>query len=306
MESRININVERDEKYSVLKESFHNAPYKLTHYGAPRAQAHLEMIIMSASPGIMDGDRLTINVDMKAGAHMKLHTQSFNKVHPAKTGSFQDTFVNLNENCILHYVPHPITPFKGSIFKAENKIEMEASSTLIWGDILAAGRIYMNEAFLFNKVHMRTTLFRDNKLIFTDNQCLKSAEQPVSDMLFFEGYTHQATFIYSSPYAAGMKQEMDEILAGEYEDISFGFTDAGEDTILLRALGDNGELLYNFLSMLGQMCWEYTQHRQASIVAEENTQNKADEESEVIDETLSSTKKKSVVARKRQKRSNAA
>ncbi|PVH26606.1 urease accessory protein UreD [Sphingobacterium corticibacter] len=306
MESRININVERENQFSVLKESFHNAPYKLTHYGAPRAQPHLEMIIMSASPGIMDGDRLTINVNVKREAHMKLYTQSFNKLHPMKNGAFQDTIINLNENSVLHYIPHPVTPFKDSIFKAENSIHMDASSTLIWGDILGAGRIYMNEAFLFNKVHMRTSLYRNKQLIFTDNQCLKTADQPVRDMLFFEGYTHQATFIYSSPFATGMKAEMDEILAGEYEDISFGFTDAGENTILLRALGNDGELLYSFLSMLGQMCWEYTQHQQSLLLPEVVLENSKQEE-ERVEEALPARKKKTVTAAaKKQKRSTAA
>lgn len=262
MESRININVEREENYSVLKESFHNAPYKLTHYGAPRAQKHLEMIIMSASPGIMDGDHLTINVHVKQQAQMKLFTQSFNKLHPMKSGAFQDTNVQLEENSILHYIPHPVTPFKDSIFKAQNTIQMNESSTLIWGDILSSGRIFMNESFLFNKLHTKTTLYRNGQLIFTDNQVLRTVDQPVSELLFFEGYTHQATFIYSGPYAEGMKAELDEILSGEYEDITFGFTNCGEQTILLRALGHDGELLYSFLTMLGQMCWEFTMHKQ--------------------------------------------
>ncbi|WP_166333536.1 urease accessory protein UreD [Sphingobacterium chungjuense] len=306
MESRININVERENQYSVLKESFHNAPYKLTHYGAPRAQAHLEMIIMSASPGILDGDRLTININVKPEAHMKLYTQSFNKLHSMKNGAFQDTIVNLKENSILHYIPHPVTPFKDSIFKAENTINMDTSATLIWGDILGAGRIYMNEAFLFNKVHMRTRLYRNNQLIFTDNQCLKTADQPVRDMLFFEGYTHQATFIYCSPFATGMKAEMDEILAGEYEDISFGFTDAGENTVLLRALGNDGELLYSFLSMLGQMCWEYTQHQQSLLFSVEDQQTKEDAEAELVQEAFATKKKKTMSAAKKRKRSTAA
>ena len=150
---------------------------------------------MSASPGIMDGDRLTIQVNVKPQAQMKLFTQSFNKLHPMKNGAFQDTIVNLKENSILHYIPHPVTPFKDSIFKAENSIHMDTSSTLIWGDILDAGRIYMNEAFLFNKVNMRTRVYRNNKLIITDQQCWKTAVQPVRHMLVFEGNTHQVTFI---------------------------------------------------------------------------------------------------------------
>ncbi len=265
MESTIKINAEREGTYTVLKESFHNAPYKLTHYGAPRAQAHLEMIIMSASPGIMDGDVLTIDVHVKEQAELKLFTQSFNKLHPMQNGAYQHSHMKLLDGSMLHYVPHPVTPFKDAIFHASNRIDMAANATLIWGDIISAGRIYMQEAFLFQKVHSKTQIFRDGRLVLTDNQCLMPKEQPVQELLFFESYTHQATFIYASPWAKKMKAEWDEILAGEYEDIAFGFTYAADDTLLLRALGNDGELLYSFLNMLGQMCWEFTRHEQALL-----------------------------------------
>lgn len=267
MESSIKINVEREGIHSVLKESFHNAPYKLTHYGAPRAQEHLEMIIMSASPGIMDEDHLDIQVHVKKHADFKLFTQSFNKLHPMQKGASQDTKVKLEEDTIFQYVPHPVTPFKDAIFRASNRIDMHDSATLIWGDIISAGRIFMNEAFQFKKVHSRTSIYRGGKLIYTDNQCLMPQEQPVQKMLFFENYTHQASFIYSGPYAKQMKEEFDEILAGAYENITFGFTDCADNTVLLRALGYDGELLYTFLTMLSHMCWEFTQHQQQLMVS---------------------------------------
>jgi urease accessory protein len=52
MDSKIVLNVAKEDGRSRLKESYHNAPYKLTHYGAAGLTNHLEMIIMSASPGI--------------------------------------------------------------------------------------------------------------------------------------------------------------------------------------------------------------------------------------------------------------
>ncbi len=72
MDSKIVLNVAREEGRSRLKESYHNAPYKLTHYGAAGLTDHLEMIIMSASPGIMDTDYLHIDVHVKEDAQLKL------------------------------------------------------------------------------------------------------------------------------------------------------------------------------------------------------------------------------------------
>lgn len=291
MDSIIKINVERDGHQSRLKESYHNAPYKLTHYGSPRAQDHLEMIIMSASPGIMDKDSLVIDVHVKENAHLKLFTQSFNKLHPMKEGASQLTNVKLDKDSIFNYVPHPVTPFKDSIFKTVNTIHVNDGATLIWGDIISAGRVHRDEVFAFKKLHSVTRIYRDGELLVTDNQCLLPQEQPISDLLFFEGYTHQATLFYCGPFAKLMKAEMDEILTTEYEDVSFGFTNCAKDTILLRAVGTDGELLYSFLTMLAQMCWVFTQD-QLALKIEETARIAAEATSE---ETMSVGLKKKAV-----------
>src|SRR5690606_2942451 len=67
--------------------------------------------------------------------------------------------------------------------------------------------------------------------------------------------------LFSSSFAKDLKLELDEILAQEYEDITYGFTQAADDVVIFRALGNNGELLYDFLLMLGQLCWEFSQHK---------------------------------------------
>ncbi|VTQ06678.1 urease accessory protein UreD [Sphingobacterium daejeonense] len=261
MESAIKVNAEREGHKTVLKESYHSAPYKLTYYGSPTFHEHLEMIIMSASPGVMDGDILTIDVHAKEEAELKVFTQSFNKVHPMKEGATQLTTVHVDNDAILQYIPHPITPFKDSIFLAKNEIHLQKEGVLIWGDIICSGRVHMKESFVFTQLHSITKIFRNGKLIFIDNQFLSPAKQPIQKMLFFEGYTHQATLLFSSSFAKDLKLELDEILAQEYEDITYGFTQAADDVVIFRALGNNGELLYDFLLMLGQLCWEFSQHK---------------------------------------------
>ncbi len=261
MESAIKVNAEREGLQTVLKESFHSAPYKLTYYGSPTFHEHLEMIIMSASPGVMDEDILNIDVHVKKSAQLKMYTQSFNKVHPMKSGAYQNTKVVVEKNAILQYIPHPVTPFKDSIFNAKNELHLDKDGVLIWGDIICSGRVHMDESFVFTRLHTVSKLYRNKKLIYVDNQFLSPKQQPIQKLLFFEGYTHQATLIFSASFAKELKLELDEILAQEYEDITYGFTHPADDIVLFRALGTNGELLYDFLLMLGQLCWQFSQHK---------------------------------------------
>lgn len=286
MDSKIVLNVAKEDGRSRLKESYHNAPYKLTHYGAANLTDHLEMIIMSASPGIMDTDHLHIDVHVKEEAQLKLFTQSFNKLHPMKTGASQHTDIQVASGGILHYIPHPVTPFKDSIFKATNHIHLAEDAVLMWGDIISVGRIYMKEAFEFDRLHTQTKIFRSGKLAFIDNQLLQPKKQPIQKMLFFEGYTHQATFIFSALFAQELKNELDEILTVEYNDISYGFTQASSNVVILRALGSDGELLYDFLQMLGQLCWDFTMHKLSESKEVEVIENEATETLPVVTEAV--------------------
>lgn len=269
MLSDIKINAEREGELTLLKDSHHNAPYKVIHYGSRHLHKHLELILMSASPGIMDEDEINIEVDVHEGAHLKLFTQSFGKLHPMVKGAVQNTVVNIKKDGVFKYIPHPVTPFSKSKFKTNNDIHLDESATLIWGDILASGRIHSGESFEFTSFHSVTRVFNKKKLVLLDNQLITPATQPVSSILFYEGYTHQATLIVVSPFAKELKSELDEILVGQYEQITFGFTECAPNAVMLRALGTDGVLLHDWLTTMGQLCWEFTMHKSQTELVEE-------------------------------------
>jgi urease accessory protein len=262
LKSTIKINAEREGKLTLLKESSYNAPYKVIHYGSRYLHEHLELILMSSSPGIMDGDEIDISVNVHEGAHLKLFTQSFNKLHPMENGAVQRTHVQVKKDGIFRFIPHPITPFAKSNFKAVNELHLDESATLIWGDILASGRVHSGESFEFTRLHVVTKIYSNKKLVLLDNQLLEPGRQPLKSIVFYEGYTHQATLIYVSPFAAELKAELDEILVEKYEQIDFGFTRCAPNAVMLRAMGDEGAMLHNWLSAMGQLCWEFTRYKQ--------------------------------------------
>jgi len=267
MESEIKLSVCVEGGKTLLKDSYYNAPYKVVHYGSQRSNKHIELIIMSSSPGIMDEDHLNIDIDVADQAHLHLYSQSYNKLHPMKHGASQRTVVHVGHQALLQYIPHPITPFKDSIFTTVNHVHLQSGATLLWGDIICAGRIHRNEIFEFQKMHSTTKIYREGQLLYIDNQVLKPKEQPIDKLLFHEGHTHQATLIFASEYASEFKKELDEIFRSEYHDITFGFTRCAHDMILFRALGDNGDLLYNFLKTIASMCLDFVAHKRPNAVA---------------------------------------
>jgi urease accessory protein len=260
LKSKISVVGYEENGKTLLGDSYHNAPYKIIHYGSKNLRDHLEMIMMCASPGMMEGDELDIDVEVNKSAQMRLYTQSFSKIHPTgDVGAVQRMNVRIQEKGLFHFIPHPVTPFHDSTFRTTNTIHMQPDSTLIWGDIIASGRVHVGESFDFNLLHSVTKIYRGKKLIVMDNQRLTPKKHNLQSILYYEGFTHQATLIYVSPFGDLLKEELDEILAGQYQEITFGFTQCAPDAVMIRAMGNDGELLYEWLSEMGRLCWSFTQ-----------------------------------------------
>lgn len=262
--SKIVISCKRDGDKTQLVDSLFDIPYKIVHYGSKLLQDHLEVMMMCYSPGVMDGDQLDIKVDCPKHSEMKLFTQSFNKLHPMKKGAVQKMKVNVGDDAIFQYLPYPTIPFKNSIFDTENTIELSENANLIWGDIISGGRIHSGERFEFTKIHSKTKIYRGGKLLFFDNQLMTPKKQPIEKMLFFEGRTHQGTLVIVSPYARLFKTELDELLAEQFVDMAYGFSECGDNALIIRTLGESGEAMHDWLGNIGNMCWNFIQHHMAN------------------------------------------
>ncbi|MEN9598442.1 MAG: hypothetical protein RL596_753 [Bacteroidota bacterium] len=261
IQTKISISCVREGEKTLLKNSAFDIPYKVVHYGAKSLTKHLEIMMMCYSPGVMDGDDLSVEVSCKAGAEMKLFTQSFNKLHPMKSGAKQTFIAHIEKGALFQFLPCPTIPFKDSIFKAENTIHVAESGHLIWGDIISGGRIHSGESFLFTKFHNITKVFLAEKILLVDNQLLVPKNQPLDNIVFFEKFTHQATLIIVSSYAVALKAELDEILVAKVTDMQYGFTQCNKNTIMLRALGFSGDALHQWLEKIGDLCFSFIQFK---------------------------------------------
>ena len=113
----------------------------------------LNAIQMSSSPGLLSGDRIDIQITLAESTALSLNTQAFTRVQAMNEGDFaeQNSFIQLEENSHLFYLPHPLVLHKDSAFKQKTFINMQPNSTLIYGEIVAIGRVANNERFEFRQ-----------------------------------------------------------------------------------------------------------------------------------------------------------
>lgn len=194
--SKLYLKAEDFNGKTILKDSFFTSPIKVAK---PFYKSnYTEIMMMTASAGILEGDFYDIQIDLDNNTNLKFLGQSYTKIFKSqKNGAYQRVKISLKDNSKLIYFPSPIIPFEDSIFRNDTEVYLTGKSQLIFCDILSCGRVAMNEKFKFKSYRSRVSIYVDGKLIFLDNQRLVPSEVNLDSIGYFEHFTHTGfMFLY--------------------------------------------------------------------------------------------------------------
>jgi urease accessory protein len=156
----------------------------------------LHLMLMSSSPGILDGDQYQLKIELEEGCSLELHTQSYQRLFNMKQSAAQSLEVHLSVGSSFCFLPHPAVPHAAAVFKSTNKIYLQENCSIVFGEILTCGRKLNGEVFLFSKYHNLTEIYLQQKLIIKENLLIEPATINVHAIGQLEGFTHQASLIY--------------------------------------------------------------------------------------------------------------
>lgn len=187
--SRLYLKAEKFNGRTVISDSFFTSPLKTAK---PFYRGGFtEVMMMTASAGILDGDFYDIEIDVCENAALIFTGQSYTKLFKAiKNGASQKVKLTVNNGGKLLYLPMPIIPFGGSIFKNRTDVYLSSDCKFAMLDVISCGRKAMNEEFKFKLYRSRTAVYIDSRLKFLDNQYLAPSETQLFGLGFFEGYSH--------------------------------------------------------------------------------------------------------------------
>lgn len=232
--SRLYLRAENRNGRTVITESSFTSPLK-----AARPFYHddyTEVMMMSASAGMLEGDEFDIRIHVCSGAFLKFTAQSFDKIFNCSSGGrvVRKVKINVESGGRLLYMQPPAIPFAGSCFYGETDVRIHSDSVLIMQDVLSCGRVAMNEKFMFDEYRSRLSVKKDGKLVFLDNIRLSPGEINLSGTGFYEGSTHSGTMYVHGP-------EIPEFPA----DISAAVTRAAAGKCV-RVLSDSAQNITDF------------------------------------------------------------
>jgi urease accessory protein len=237
-----------------LKNSFFTTPLKIANITEDKSAIHLKLMLMSSSPGILDGDEYELKLELEEGSSVELQTQSYQRLFNMKKKASQKMDVYMGQGASFCYLPHPTVPHINSNFAAFNRIFVSDNCSLVWGEVLTCGRKLSGEEFVFTSYQNRTDIYLNGRLVVKENLLLEPSLVNMSAIGQFEGYSHQASLIHLNA-TADIKELVAEIngaLAAQ-PGICFGVSALHVNGLIVRLLGDKGEQLFNYLQMIARM-----------------------------------------------------
>ena len=247
----LNLQAAVENGITYLKKSYFTTPLKVININEDKKAHTLQLMLMSSSPGILDGDEYDLKIELEANSSLQLHTQSYQRLFTMQHNARQKLEIRLDKNATFYFIPHPVVPHKNADFTVKNKIYLSENCSLIFGEIITCGRKLNGEIFLFSKYHSKTEIFINNKLVIKENLLMQPLLIDVNGIGQLQGFTHQASLIYLNEGVV-IKPVITNILEllSTQKEISVGVSAAPINGLIVRILGQRAEQLFDCLKII--------------------------------------------------------
>lgn len=259
MDSRLNITAGYKAGKSYVRDLYVTLPFRVVSVGQRKNDNKLYQMIMSSSPGILDGDHYHLEISLEKGASLQLQSQSYQRLFNMKDKATQQINISLQDETSFAYVPHPVVPHEDSNFTSKVKVQIGKNSQIIISEIITCGRKHYGEVFKLKRFQNLMEIYHENKLMVKDNVLIQPDVIPIRSIGNLEQYTHQGTLIFYSTKENVDKDALVEAVmdaAGAHcGEMEIGVSAMENNGFVLRALGHGGEVMYNFFLKVQEILW---------------------------------------------------
>ncbi len=157
-----------------------------------------QVMVMSASAGIMAGDDQRIDVQVAPGAALQVTSQAFEKIHRMGQGTSarRSTTLRVAEGAYLDYSPQPMIPFADSEFAATTQVDLAGpGARFVYQEILSCGRAARGERFGYRAFTNHVRVDVAGRPVYLDNVVFRPAEMPMEELGLYEGFTHLGNLV---------------------------------------------------------------------------------------------------------------
>ena len=248
MDSNIRIETIYSNKKTRIGELHFEAPYKVLPPFYMGEEA--EIMILSASAGILKGDKVKLDIICKEDTKTKITSQGYEKIYNTGNGSCEKELnIKVLEDAQLKYLPQPTIFFENSEYRATNVICLHENSSIAFSDIFSVGRVYMGESYKMKSVRNTLSIYVSEKLVTRENMFIDPSKNNYEKLALLESYTHCGMmYLYGKFEKLPIREKINEASMMN-SDVEIGITKLNAGTIV-RVLANSGEEIFDLFEMV--------------------------------------------------------
>lgn len=133
--------------------------------------------------GLVDGDRIAVEVDVGEGASALLGTQASTKVYRSARGCSQDLRARVADRGALAILPDPVVCFAGARYSQNIDVALAPGGSLVLLDGYTCGRSARGERWQFTRYASRTCVTRGGLCAALDATRLDAEAGPIAERM---------------------------------------------------------------------------------------------------------------------------
>lgn len=141
-------------------------------------------MVLSVGGGTLQGDRLSIDVEVADGACAHVTTQGATRIQAMDANcALQAVNLSVGAGAYLEYLPDVLIPYRRSRFASQTHVCLHPEGSLLLSEMVMAGRHHhgAGERFAYELLSLATRVFRpDGQAVFTEKLLLTPLQHPLT------------------------------------------------------------------------------------------------------------------------------
>ena len=223
---RVNFKTDGDGK-TIIDKQYTQLPFHITRVLRldERQPEMAYLYVQMPTGGILQGDRLRMEVTLEKGAKAHITTQSVSKVYRMNRNyAAQALDVNVAEGAFFEYYPDALQLHRDARFVQQTRLIVHDGATALYGEIVLPGRVASGEMFEYDVYYSSLVAEnQDRKLRFKETILLEPTRRPLSREGLLGRWSVFGNLYLLTPLAdvARLSNDVHRLLQGQ-EDISGG------------------------------------------------------------------------------------
>jgi urease accessory protein len=164
----------RGDGRSVVNRAYATSPLRLL---TPANHGRAAWVYTSSyGGGLVDGDRLEVDIEIGADAAAYVSTQASTKVYRSHRGTASDVRARVATGGLLVAMPDPVVCFAEARYSQTQRFDIESGANLILVDWLSSGRIASGERWQFEEYLSTLRVQAGGTLVVHDALALRASD----------------------------------------------------------------------------------------------------------------------------------